>query len=75
MDPTQLITAVDTWLASLHPHMADVSSVQLLSVLIISWFGCRAICGTRSDDEDPPPPREITRAEVEEILRRARRRR
>lgn len=69
-----VIQAVDTWLASLHPAMGDVSSVQLLSVLIISWMGCRAICG-RSDDDDPPPPRERTLAEVKEILRRAKRRR
>jgi hypothetical protein len=70
----ELFQAVDTWLASLHPAMADVSSVQLLSVLVISWLGCRAIAGP-SNDDDPPPPREKTLAEVQEILRRARRRR
>lgn len=68
-----LIVAVDSWLAGLHPAMADVSSVQLLSVAVISWLGCRAIAGP--GDGDPPPPREKTEAEVREILRRARRRR
>jgi hypothetical protein len=70
----ELIQAVDAWLASLHPAMGDVSSVQLVSVLIISWLGCRAICGP-ADDSDPPEPREKTLAEVKEILRRAKRRR
>jgi hypothetical protein len=70
----ELVQAVDAWLASLHPAMGDVSSVQLLSVLIISWMGCRAICGP-SDDGDPPEPREKTLAEVRQILDRAKRRR
>lgn len=73
MDPNQLIAAADAWLASLHPHLAGASSIQLVSVLIISWLGCRAIAG-RSDDDDPPP-REKTLADVKEILRHAKRRR
>ena len=73
MDPTQLIAAADAWLASLHPHMAGASVVQLVSVLAISWMGCRAIAGR--DDDDPPPPREKTLSEVREILDRAKRRR
>jgi len=66
-----LVQTIDTWLASLHPHMAGASIVQLVSVLIISWMGCRAICGPR----DVEPPREKTLADVKEILRRAGRKR
>jgi hypothetical protein len=51
--------------------MAGVSVVQLLSVLIISWLGCRAICGR----DDTEPAREKTLQEVTEILQRAHSRR
>jgi hypothetical protein len=66
----ELVQALDSWLASLHPDMAGVSSLQCVSVLLISWFGCRAICGPRQADE----PSERTLADVKEILRRAKRR-
>ncbi|MGD9388453.1 MAG: hypothetical protein PVI87_09550 [Gammaproteobacteria bacterium] len=68
------LVQLDAWLASLHPYLRDVSSLQLITVAVISWLGCRAICGRSDDDDDEPPPRR-TAAEVRQILDAARRRR
>ncbi len=39
--------AADAWLESLHPHMAGIESVQLLSIAVLSWLGGRVITGGR----------------------------
>jgi hypothetical protein len=36
---------LDTWLATLHPYLTGVDGLQLLSTLVLSWLGARAMCG------------------------------
>jgi hypothetical protein len=63
---------LDAFIAGLHPHLAGLDSIQLLSVAVVAWLGTRAIAGRRSDEDEPAGPR-ITVREATRLAAKIRR--